>query len=178
MARKELHMVRRWLAWLEVRRTGLAAVLVAGLIALGARQIEPRPDADPQDPEAAAKRSDAVVQVQAVAEPVGADARQSVEVSLEVEEGWHIYANPAGLEGLVATTVTVAAGRELMVERLEYPPGKVSADGYKYYEGKVAVPVTVRRAAGDTSPLRVSVKFQACNDRLCLPPATVTLTVP
>ena len=40
-----------------------------------------------------------------------------------------------------------------------------------------AIKVTVPRTAGD-SPLKLKVKFQACNEETCLMPATVELTVP
>ena len=49
---------------------------------------------------------------------------------------------------------------------------------YRVYEGKVTIKAAVRRAKGDTSPLEVSVKLQACDDKQCLLPATIKRTVP
>ena len=40
------------------------------------------------------------------------------------------------------------------------------------------IKATVKRAKGDTSPLEVSVKFQACDEKMCLLPATVKVAVP
>ena len=41
-----------------------------------------------------------------------------------------------------------------------------------------AVQGLILRAKGDTGPLDVTVKFMNCNDKTCLPPETVPLTVP
>ena len=65
---------------------------------------------------------------------------------------------------------------------VEYPAGKLVKDkvvgDYKVYDDKVTIKAMVKRAKGDTSPLEVSVKFQACTEKQCLVPATVKLTVP
>ena len=49
---------------------------------------------------------------------------------------------------------------------------------YNTYEDKVTIKATVKRAKGDTSPLDVSIKLQACDEKMCLLPATIKLTVP
>src|SRR5262249_33401290 len=51
-----------------------------------------------------AKRSDSVVKVTAKAEPEkpGADGKQVVIVTLIIDKGWHLYANPVGPEDLSA----------------------------------------------------------------------------
>ena len=67
--------------------------------------------------------------------------------------------------------------------KVEYPKGKVQKDevvgDYSIYEGKVEIKAKVQRAKGDSSPLEVKVKFQACSDvsKTCLVPATVKLKV-
>ena len=43
---------------------------------------------------------------------------------------------------------------------------------------EVSLKATVKRAAGDTGPLELTLKFQACSDKTCLLPATKTLKVP
>ena len=132
------------------------------------------------------KKSDSVVKVTAKAEPEksGADGKQKVTITITIEDGWHIYANPAGLEDLesVQTKVTITAKSKPEEVKIEYPEGKEIKDkvigNYKVYEEKATIKATVRRSAGDDSPLEITVKFQACNDKQCLLPATKTLTVP
>lgn len=146
-----------------------------------------RADAPKKEPvqDGGAKKSDAVVKASLKAEPdkPGADGQQVVTVTLTIDKGWHIYANPVGQDGLAgsATAVKVTA-KEPPVVKVTYPPGKLVKDkdvgDYKVYEDTVAIKATVQRTAGDKGPLGVEVKFQACNDKSCLLPATIKLTVP
>lgn len=159
---------------LQVRHMGLAVVLLGGLIAIGADQLgQPRR----QSVAAAATRSDTVVKVDATA-GTSADGQQVIRVTLAIDKDYHIYANPAGDENVIATTVTVKGANEATTAIASYPAGRLSEHGYKYYEDKVVIPATVQRAAGDTGPLEVSIRFQACDKRSCLPPVTVKRTVP
>ena len=109
--------------------------------------------------------------------------KQTITLTLKVNEGWHIYANPVGNDDLAAaaTTVKVAKAKPKDV-KIAYPAGKENKDKvlgkYHTYEGEVKIPVTVERAAGDTEPLEVSVRFMACSkEGMCKLPATVKLTV-
>jgi hypothetical protein len=130
------------------------------------------------------KKSDAVVRVAATADKPDAEGKQVVTVTLTIDKGWHTYANPPGLEDLapVQTTVTVTAKTKPEDVKVDYPKGKEINDKvlgkYLVYEDRVSIKAAVRRAKGDTSPLEVSVRFQSCDDKMCLLPATVKLTVP
>jgi len=133
---------------------------------------------------AQAKKSDSVVKVSATAPKPADDGKQVVTVTLDVKEGWYIYANPVGLADFEdnQTVVKVEAKKPAKV-KVSYPEGKEVKDkvvgSYKTYEGKVTIKATVQRAKGDSGPLDVKVKFQACSDvtKTCLPPATVKLSV-
>ncbi|HEX4589734.1 MAG TPA: protein-disulfide reductase DsbD domain-containing protein, partial [Gemmataceae bacterium] len=135
-------------------------------------------------PPAGAKRSDSVVKVTASADKPGADGKQVVKITLTIEKGWHAYANPVGNNDLTPaqTTVVVSGKIEPKSVSTEYPKGKVVVDpvvgNYLVYEGTAVIKAVVQRAAGDSGPLDVTVKFQACNDKTCLLPATVKLHVP
>jgi DsbC/DsbD-like thiol-disulfide interchange protein len=130
------------------------------------------------------KKSDAVVKVTAKGGKVDGDGKQIVTVTAQIDKGWHIYANPVGDDSLkpVQTVVTVTGKEKLQDVKLDYPTGKVVKDAdlkieYKVYEGKVEIAAHVQRAKGDTGPLEVSVKIQACSDKNCLLPATVKVPV-
>jgi DsbC/DsbD-like thiol-disulfide interchange protein len=130
------------------------------------------------------KKSDSVVKVTATADKPDADGKQIVTVVLNHDAGWHTYANPVGQDDLAnaQTTITVNAKTKPEDVKVEYPPGKLIKDkivgDYKVYEEKTSIKAIVKRAKGDTSPLEVSVKFQACTDKQCLLGSTVKLTVP
>jgi len=135
------------------------------------------------DARAAGKRSDAVVKVAATASKIDAAGKQTVTVTLDVDKGWHIYANPV-LDDMLAsiqTVVSVDAKTAPKEVKVIYPAGKLhEKDGekYSYYVGKVTIQVQVQRAAGDTSPLDATIRFSACDSSSCLFPATKKISLP
>jgi uncharacterized protein YyaL (SSP411 family) len=176
-------------AALKINPTSLAAMadaLALYLDAQGERAANESAQREPAEQASGPKKSDAVVKVTAAAMPEkpGSDGRQIVTVTLLIDKGWHVYANPPELEDLVSVQTKVAITAKTKPEevKLEYPKGKVIQDPllgkYRIYEGKVAIKATVRRAGGASEPLEVSVTFQACSDKQCLLPATKTLKVP
>lgn len=133
---------------------------------------------------AQAKKSDAVVKVEAKADgKPDANGKQSLTITLDVDKGWHIYANPVENEDLasVQTVVGVASKVKLEDVKVVYPAGKpygIGDEKHKIYEGKVTIKAHVKRAAGDTGPLEVSIKLQSCSDKTCLFPVTLKKEVP
>ena len=119
------------------------------------------------------------VKSSATVTPIGADGKQTVTVTLIVDKGWHIYANPVKNEMLESTKtiIKITAAAKLANVDVRYPAGKFYKDKFgiesMVYENKVEIPVVIQRAAGDTSPLDVDVTFGACDDASCLIPATV-----
>jgi DsbC/DsbD-like thiol-disulfide interchange protein len=150
------------------RTTRLAALLAAALATAALAAAPPK--------------SDSVVKATAAADKPGADGKQTVTLTLEIEKGWHLYANPVGLDDLasVQTTVSVAAKGKLDAVKIDYPAGKEIKDPvvgkYRVYEDKVVIPITVTRAKDDAGPLELTVKLQACNDKTCLLPGEVKVT--
>jgi DsbC/DsbD-like thiol-disulfide interchange protein len=132
--------------------------------------------------QAQGKKSDSVVKAEAKADKLAADGTQVVNVTLTIDKGWHLYANPVGNMDLVdnQTLVTVSSKNRLQDVKVEYPAGSVVKDNvvgdYKVYEGTVTIKATVRRAKGDADALDVAVKLQACSKTQCLLPATVKTT--
>jgi uncharacterized protein YyaL (SSP411 family) len=132
------------------------------------------------------RKSDRVVKISAKALPEkpGPDGKQEVTITLNIEEGWHLYANPPGLGDLdsVATTVEIGAQSKPAEVTLSYPKGDLVNDPiigkYFVYEKEAVVKAKVKRAPGDNSPLEIAVKFQSCNEKQCLLPATKKITIP
>ncbi len=135
---------------------------------------------------AQAKKSDSVVKATAKADKPDADGKQTVTITLDIDKSWHLYANPVGNEDQVSVQTTVLINAKAKPEevKIEYPAGKLVVDtvvgNYKVYEGKVTIKAAVKRAKGDTSPLEISIKVQACNDaeKKCYVPATIKITAP
>ena len=131
-----------------------------------------------------ATKSADVVKIKATADKPGADGKQVVTVTIDIEKGWHIYANPVGNpdQESAATTVTITGKTNPKDVKVDYPKGKLVRDmlvgNYIVYDGEVVIKAVVERAKGDTGPLEVSVKLQSCNESTCLLPATIKLSVP
>jgi hypothetical protein len=100
-------------------------------------------------------------------------------VALDIKRGWHIMANPAGMKNLAPAVLSMADNQPARVEP-SYPPGtdlqlgEPGADKAKVYEGRVEIPVRVQlEGAGLPTKLALKLKYQACDDKACLPPATL-----
>jgi DsbC/DsbD-like thiol-disulfide interchange protein len=130
-----------------------------------------------------AKKSDSVVKTSAEAAAPDAEGKQNIIVTMLIDPGWHIYANPVDQEDLasVETKITFEAKDKLENTKVDYPAGKVIEDKtvgkYKVYEDKVEIKAQVQRKAGDNGALELTAKFQACTSTHCLLPATVKVKV-
>jgi uncharacterized protein YyaL (SSP411 family) len=101
-----------------------------------------------------------------------------VVVHLEIDEGWHVNANPASYPFLVATAVEGIDGDAAVTAR--YPEGASFRPAFadepiQVYGGAVEIPVAL--SGGADRALRLTVRFQACDDRQCLPPHRAVLAL-
>jgi uncharacterized protein YyaL (SSP411 family) len=177
--------LKSFAAPLEANPTSLAAM--AWALDLFQEQHEPAVrrafSPGPEVSQDGSSRSDSKVEATASVEPKtpGPEGKQVVTVTLKIESGWHIYANPADNDEVTPTTVTVSARIKPREVKVDYPRGKLidnKGSKYRLYEDQVMIKATVKRAAGDSGPLEISVKFQACNENSCLFPSTKKLTLP
>ncbi|MEM6856091.1 MAG: protein-disulfide reductase DsbD domain-containing protein, partial [Planctomycetota bacterium] len=102
------------------------------------------------------------------------DVSNAYRVVLSIAEGYHLNANPASLDGLVATTVS-AEGGEVEVT---YPPAAIERylftdEPLSVYEGRIEIMVQA-----DSSVDAITLTTQACTDSACLAPETRTLKLP
>lgn len=105
---------------------------------------------------------------------------EEIAVELEVDPGYHINANPTSFDYLIPTTVSF---KSLKGVALRYPPPTIihprfAPDGLKTYQDTTVIfgrlPPAKERAPG----IEATIRVQACDDEACLPPATLTVTVP
>jgi DsbC/DsbD-like thiol-disulfide interchange protein len=107
-------------------------------------------------------------------------------ITVKIQDGWHIYANPAGLPEMKPTTVGLDSTPNPTVSlvNVSYPAGDakilgaVGALKVKLYEGKVEFTVRLKIAdqvkpGAVVTPLKLS--YQACNDRVCQAPAQLKI---
>jgi uncharacterized protein len=107
-------------------------------------------------------------------------------VTVAIEKGWHIYANPAGPPEMKPTTLDLETqpGGVVRLISVKYPAGEsrvlesLGTEKVALYEGNVEL--TLRLKLADDArpgPCKVSLKlsYQACNDRLCQAPARLEI---
>jgi hypothetical protein len=132
--------------------------------------------------------SASVVKAAAAATPVGPDGKQTVTITLEMPQHWHIHANPVRHPDLedARTKITFAATQKV-VAQVKYPGGKLYVDGKDelyVYDGRTMIQAQVQRSVGDKSPLQITIDVNACKEKVdgadgcCLLPGKIKLTVP
>lgn len=109
------------------------------------------------------------------------DAKDALIVTLHIDPGFHINANPASDEYLIPTALNLPGVRPT---RIEYPPPVYFRPKFvdiriAVYEGTVAI--AAHFAHGTLAHLRLfgmTVTAQACTDAICFPPADLPVPIP
>jgi hypothetical protein len=141
-----------------------------------ARAAAPDAAADPIDqPTGETARH---VRVSATASSSG--AYREIVITLDIERGYHINANPASFDFLIPTSVTFARVHPIEVR---YPAPKpfrstFAPDALNVYEGTVEVVAKLEDSAlTGLQSLSAAVDTQACTESMCLPPSRIRLTI-
>jgi hypothetical protein len=142
-----------------------------------------------QSPDQAVQSEQTVQWRAAVIRPTAArnGNEASLELSAQVLEGWHVYAPTQPSGGPTALRVTIDQNDFALVAGA--PTGSKPRRRHdrsfgletQIYTLSFAVHVPLRLLEAQATGRReipVSVRFQSCSDRECLPPRTVHLSVP
>lgn len=152
--------------------TGMQRWLV-GILLLAASQVFAQPR------ELKVVTGEAVLDVDKVRQ--GSEFRLALVA--RIKEGFHLGA-PNPPEGFIATTLTIEAPKGFSVVRLWYPPTKrlkVLGHQLPLYEGRqifAALLHAKHTASLGKTALTIKLRYQACDDKACYPPRTLTITVP
>jgi uncharacterized protein len=105
---------------------------------------------------------------------------REIVITLDIEQGYHINANPASFDFLIPTSVSFTGVRPVEVR---YPAPKLFKPGFvpevlKVYEGTVQVVATLEDGAlSRVRTVNATIDAQACTETVCLPPARLPLTI-
>lgn len=107
---------------------------------------------------------------------------ETVSLSATIQPGWHVYAPSQQPGGPTPMTVKIPAGQPFVVD------GKITEGATLhrhdlqfdmetvFFMNAAHLTVPVRVSGSDAGkPIPLDVRFQACNDSICLPPTTVHL---
>ena len=100
-----------------------------------------------------------------------------VRVIVDVDDGYHINANPASDTDLIPTELTVSGVQRVAVT---YPPAQTFATtfaprGLAVYTGLLELHAQLPPA--DFTPTHVELRVQACDEASCLAPATLSVPI-
>ena len=157
-----------------------AALILLALVSAASARAQAGSEAAPVPP------PDQLVRVSAEAVRLAPGGRTEARLRLAIADGWHINANPPSPEYMIATSVELSPAGGMSAGTPRYPNAKqlkVAFDesAIAAWDGTIEIAMPLNAAAdADTGArsLEGTLKFQACNDNVCLPPATVRFTVP
>lgn len=115
-----------------------------------------------------------------------------VAVQAVVSSGWHLYALDEPEDGPVPLEFSAQPGGPVALvsvsaERPQRGPAAGGAAPVNFYEGQPRfrlrlraepVPRTGTGTGEKSSRAEIEVRYQACNDRMCLPPRVATISFP
>ena len=109
----------------------------------------------------------------------------SIAARVTVESGWHMNSHTPTFPWLIPTDVTLAVPDGWAEPSVAYPPHQLKTFAFEdeplaVYDGTVVFRIDLavpESAASGDLPLDATLHFQACDDRQCLPPTSVTETV-
>lgn len=119
----------------------------------------------------------------------------AIAVVLDHQKGWHTNPHepivPKAWQGLfdpIPTTVVIKAPAGVVLRATQFPPthtvsidlvGNGKREAYAVFEGKAVayVPVEIAKDARGELVIPITVDYQACNDKVCMPSETVELLV-
>jgi DsbC/DsbD-like thiol-disulfide interchange protein len=111
-------------------------------------------------------------------------------IVLEIPDGVHVNSNRPLGKYAIPTTVKIDAPRGLKITPVSYPRATVRRfrfgegapeERLAVYEGRAIIRFSVTVPAGyelGVARIRVTLRFQSCNDEVCFPPATRELILP
>jgi thiol:disulfide interchange protein DsbD len=118
------------------------------------------------------------------AQPLKPGATLKAQLTARIEERWHLYAMEQPHEGPRPTRILVPSSQPFTLEGKIAAPDPIRENdtnfGFEtdFYEGSVTFEVPLRIATSaevGRQKAIVEVRFQTCNQEICLPPKTLKL---
>jgi thioredoxin:protein disulfide reductase len=107
-------------------------------------------------------------------------------VVLSIANGWHINSHTPTYDYLIATSLELLQREGYIVTDLRYPKGNnlkfgFAEDSLSVYAGSPVIFFTMKiseKTAVGRDTLRAVLEVQACNDQVCLAPASINVAIP
>jgi thiol:disulfide interchange protein DsbD len=107
-------------------------------------------------------------------------------VILTITQGWHINSNTPTYDYLIGTALELQPREGVILTDIQYPKGQnlkfsFAEDPLNVYQGSVKVFLTFKmseKIKPGLDTLRAQLRVQACNDQVCLAPASIDVSIP
>jgi hypothetical protein len=113
------------------------------------------------------------------------DNSYEIHLTATIEKGWHIYSQTTPDGGPVPTAINFSKNPLLIMEAGAKEIGKMEQHNeplfgvmVKQYSDKVVFVQVVKLKSKVKTVAAGKLEFMVCNNRECLPPATVSFSVP
>lgn len=103
-----------------------------------------------------------------------------IAIALKIDQGYHVNANPASFPYLIPTRVSFEG---VVPTSITYPgpilfKPEFAREGIKVYEGTPILGAKFPKGVKQKmKAVRATVSVQACNDKVCLPPSELPITI-
>ena len=136
---------------------------------------------------AALPKPDQVVQITGAEFGGNLATAPTLHVNATILPGWHINSDKPTSPDYIATKLSIVAPQSLAVKDVRYPPAQMIAPEFSMGEklsvftGAVTFDAPLEQktkpSPGQALAFNLSLDYQACNDRQCLRPVTITKQV-
>lgn len=159
---------------------GLLAIVVAAIAASLGLRIQAAQ---------AARLSAGVLGIASVAleKPLQPGARTMLHITAQILPGWHINSNRPKASYYIPTRLSVITPDKVTAGEVEYPPARDEAlefagtEKLSVFTGaavfRIPLVASADLATSGTLPATITIDYQACDNRRCLRPASVSRTV-
>ncbi len=109
-----------------------------------------------------------------------ADDNERVQVTIELDEGWHVNSSEPLQDYLIGTALTDTSGENLPAPN--FPEATVrqlafQSEALALYEHNVSLSAELPENRNSLGHADVSIRLQVCSDKVCLAPETLSLSV-
>jgi len=103
----------------------------------------------------------------------GQRSGNKVEIHFAVKKGWHINSNLTAVKPLIPLSIESKESLELSFPQAKATQLDFNDSTLSTFDGEFIV--TAKRSNTLATPVQLSMKLQACSDKICLAPSTVKL---
>jgi hypothetical protein len=145
---------------------------------------ETKPPAEKGNQALNVRTSADVVKVGASRVDVSSGSSAELAIPISIQPGYHVNANPATFDYLIATEVTVDKSDGLTFGKPVYPAAEkrkfqFAEQPLAVYEGNIQIKLPLQAASNATKGTRtlaLHLRVQACDEEKCFPPDTLQAT--